>query len=65
MKTTSTPVFNSSGYPVLVTAAANEQMLSKEEPKTAEQRTDATVKKPSKLFDVPENWDETWFANYE
>lgn len=65
MKTTYAPTFQFSGYPV-GTIEPKEKVqpsfsLIKEK---ADNGYFAKVKK-SNAMDTPENWDESWFANYE
>ena len=65
MKTIYTPTFRFSGYPLeAVTSQLKKEVhihLSKEN----ELWESKNKKKPVTSAEQPENWDESWFANYE
>jgi hypothetical protein len=64
MKTALTPSLQFSGYPVKIAEMEKEEKppahlpANKKHPSFSEE-------KRSKPSEVPENWDESWFANYE
>jgi hypothetical protein len=65
MKTASTPVPQFSGYP-LKPVPPDEMQASNVMLATIGKSTASSVEiKTKNLTDVPENWDDSWFANYE
>jgi hypothetical protein len=64
MKTAPAPFLHFSGYP-LPSAASSDDKEAGLPGKTGEQKQLVTESTIHTKLDVPENWDESWFANYE
>ncbi|NTS41756.1 hypothetical protein HRG84_12645 [Flavisolibacter sp. BT320] len=64
MKTAPAPFLHFSGYPVPLTFAENKNDAALSVPDSDINGLAVAPVVGAKL-DVPENWDESWFANYE
>lgn len=64
MKTAPSPFLHFSGYPI-PPAASHNDIEANQPGKTSDPKQIVAAISVHAKLDVPENWDESWFANYE